>query len=478
MAITPGLGRYSLEYRAYYILNRMGDKERGRRRAPRLRIKTEPERLSDRKAISGRSEGRTPILKIDRRGIEIDVTRTAAWILAAVFALAIFLFVPTARAIQFFVSKRWGRTMFGTAVVFAVVAALALALYYLIFDRKIRKASNYIWLAAVAGLYLFFTYQLRANPEESIHFIEYGLLGVSLYIALSFSTRDRTIYFAAFFIGCLVGFFDEFLQWLMPQRYIDIRDVGINALASGLIQVGIWKGISPVLIGERIRARTLRRACVLAAACVVCLGLMLAASPRRVERLIKAVPALSFLRNQEIVFEFKYRYRDPETGTFHSRITKREIARTDRTKAAEYVPILRAWEDRDYIEFLTVYPRLLYPFLQEFKAHVLRRDKMLDRWRTETARDEKDKAIVAAWKENKLLEKYFPKTLLASGYGWDEATRRKVESKAGRVSFAYISLVAFTPHDYLNENISWVLLGLALAGIAAVWALAPRFLDT
>jgi len=452
----------------------MGDKERGGTGAPRLRIKTGPERLSNRKAISSRNEARTPVLKIDRRGIEIDVTRTAAWILAAVCALAIFLFVPTARAIQFFVSKRWGRAMFGTAVVFTVIAALALVLFYLIFDRKLRGISNYIWIAAVAGLYFFFTYQLRANPEESVHFIEYGILGVSLYVALSFSTRDRTIYLSAFFIGCLVGFVDEFLQWLMPLRYIDIRDVGINALASGLIQVGIWKGIAPALIGERIRARTLRRACVLAAACLVCLGLMLAASPRRIDKLIRTVPALSFLQNQKIVFEFKYRYRDPEIGTFHSRMTKREIARTDRTKAAEYVPILKAWEARDYIEFLTVYPRLLYPFLQEFKAHVLRRDKMLDRWRTETAREEKDKAISAVWKENRLLEKYFPETLRASGYGWDEATGRKVESKAARVSFAYVSLVAFTPHNYLNENLSWVLLALGLAGIAAVWALAPR----
>ncbi len=417
-------------------------------------------------------------MKISKRGIEIHITRPAAWVLAALCALAIFLFVPTARAIQFFVSKRWGRAIFGTGVVFAVVAALALVLTYLIFDRKIHKVSNYVWTAAVAGFYLYFTYQLRANPEESVHFIEYGLLGIALFIALSFSTRDWTIYPAACLVGCLVGFFDEFLQWLMPRRYIDIRDVGVNALASVLIQVGIWKGIAPVLIGERVRARTLRRVCVLLAANLVCLGLLISATPRRVEKLIQAVPALSFLRNEENVFEFKYRYKDPEVGTFHSRMTKREISRTDRAKAAEYAPILKEWEGRNYIEFLNVYPRLFYPFLQEFKAHVLRRDQMLDRRRTEGSRDERDKAIVAACKENRLLEKYFPETLRATGYGWDEATRRAVESKAEGISFAYVSTVAFTPHNYLNENLAWVLLGLGFIGIAALWAFAPRFGDT
>jgi VanZ family protein len=417
---------------------------------------------------------REAALKITRRGVEIQVGRTGAWVLVAACTLAIFLFVPTARAIQFFVSKRWGRAMFGTGVVFAVVTALVLVFTYLIFDRKTHKVSNYVWTAAAAGLYLYFTYQLRANPEESVHFVEYGLLGTALFIALSFSTRDWTIYPAACLIGCLVGFFDEFLQWLTPLRYIDIRDVGVNVLASALIQVGIWKGIAPILIGERVRARTLRRVCVLAAANLVCLGLFISATPRRVEKLIRAVPALSFLREQETVFEFKYRYKDPEVGTFHSRMTKREMTRTDRAKAAEYAPILKAWEHRDYLEFLDAYPRLLFPFLQEFKAHVLLRDKMLDRGRTDASPEEKARAIAAAWRENRLLEKYFPETLRTTGYRWDEATRRAVESKAEGISFAYVSTVAFTPHDYLNENLAWVLLGLGFIGIAALWVLAPQ----
>jgi len=435
-----------------------------------------PGRLSKRTADSGNDGGRTSIIKIGRRGIDIQIGRTAAWILAGACALVIFLFVPTARAIQFFVSRRWGRAMFGTGVAFAVLAALGLVLTYLIFDRKVRRVSNYIWTAATAGLYLYMTYVLRANPEESVHFIEYGLLGISLYIALSFSTRDRTIYAAAFLIGCLVGFFDEFLQWLMPLRYFDIRDVGINALASLLIQAGIWKGISPALIREPVRVRTARRACVLLAANLVCLGLVIAATPRRVDRLIHAVPGLSFLRGQENVFEFKYRYRNPEIGVFHSRMTRREIVRTDRAMAREYAPILKTWQNRDYIQFLDVYPRLLYPFLQEFKAHVLRRDKMLDRWRTEAAGEGKDEAIAAARAENRILEKYFPETLRATGWAWNEATRRRVGAEAEGIEFASISTVAFTQHNYLNENLAWILLGLGCLGLAALWVLAPRLL--
>ncbi|MBN2206648.1 MAG: VanZ family protein [Candidatus Aminicenantes bacterium] len=414
-------------------------------------------------------EGRVKTLEVGPRGLTVRVGRTAAWVAAGVCVLAIFLFVPTARAIQFFVARRWGRAMFGTAVVFAVLAALGLTLTYLLFDRKSRRVSNYLWTAATAGLYLYLTYALRGNPEESVHFIEYGVLGVALYFALSFSTRDGTIYPAAWLIGCLVGFFDEFLQWLTPLRYFDVRDVGINVLASLLVQVGIWKGVAPALVRGPVRLRTARRAAALLAANLVCLGLVISATPRRVARLARAVPGLSYLRTQEPVFEFKYRYRDPEIGVFHSRMTKREMVRTDRAKAREYVPILKTWQNRDYIRFLEVYPRLLYPFLQEFKAHVLRRDKMLDRARTESAGLEKDRAFVAARSENRILETYFPETLAATGWAWDEATRRRVEARAAKVDFAYVSTVAFTQHNYLNENLVWALLIAGFLAVAALW---------
>jgi hypothetical protein len=243
----------------------------------------------------------------------------------------------------------------------------------------------------------------------------------------------------------------------MPLRYFDVRDVGINALASLLVQVAIWKGIAPAADGGRVRPRTARRALALLAANLVCVGLVISATPRRVERLVRAV------------FEFKYRYRDPEIGVFHSRMTLGEIARTDRTEAGVHAPILKTWQNRDYIRFLEVYPRLLYPFMQEFRAHVLRRDKMLDRWRTERDARAKDEAIVAARAENRILEKLFPETLAATGWGWSEDVRRRVENRAAGVDFVYVSTVAFTLHAYLNENVAWVLLGLAFLAVAALW---------
>ena len=184
----------------------------------------------------------------------------AAWAWVALCSLAIFSVVPLARMIQDFVSSRWGRTAFGFAVLAGVAAAFLGMLYLLFFRLKIRSGPRYLWLTAVLGLYIYFTLKLwRAPEEEAVHFLEYGVLGFLLFRALSITIRDKTIYVTTFLAGSLVGTADEILQWLMPGRYWDSRDVGLNALAAGLIQVAIWKGIRPALISDKSGPRSLRR---------------------------------------------------------------------------------------------------------------------------------------------------------------------------------------------------------------------------
>ena len=49
-----------------------------------------------------------------------------------------------------------------------------------------------------------------------------------------------SLYLAALSIGCLVGTFDEVLQWMIPDRFWDFQDIGLNALSSGLFQLALW----------------------------------------------------------------------------------------------------------------------------------------------------------------------------------------------------------------------------------------------
>ena len=103
-----------------------------------------------------------------------------SWLWVFLCSLAIFLVVPTARAIQRFVSTRWGRSLFGYSVLVITLSAFIILISILFFRLKIRSPSNYIWLSLVAGLYVYFTIKLWLYPEEAIHFLEYGLLGFFL----------------------------------------------------------------------------------------------------------------------------------------------------------------------------------------------------------------------------------------------------------------------------------------------------------
>ncbi|MFQ6038790.1 MAG: VanZ family protein, partial [Candidatus Aminicenantales bacterium] len=181
-----------------------------------------------------------------------------AWLWVGLCTLGIFLTVPVARSVRNYVEERWGLSVFGFSVLAAVAIALAGLVYLLWFRWRVRDFPRYLWLVLVAATYVYFTLKLWKRPEEAIHFLEYGLLGFLLFRALRFRIPDHGVFLAAFLVGATVGIFDEVLQWIIPLRYWDFRDVGLNALSSGLSQVAIWKGIQPPLRKSGIGRRSFR----------------------------------------------------------------------------------------------------------------------------------------------------------------------------------------------------------------------------
>lgn len=355
-----------------------------------------------------------------------------AWLWVALCIVAIFLVVPLARTIQEFVSAHGGRSLFGYAVLMAIAGAFVGVLFVLVFRFRIWSFSRLIWLAAVAGLYVHFTLKLWKNPEEAVHFLEYGLLGFLLFRALSLSVRDKSIYLMAFFIGSLVGMFDEILQWITPGRYWDFRDVGLNALATGLFQVALWRAIQPRLISERITTRSLRRASVLLAANLILLGLCASNTPARVSSYVHRFSFLSFLLKEEPMSEFSQKHADPEIGFFYSRLTLEELKSQDWANAAHSAGILREWKNKDYRLFLSQHSPLLHPFLHEMRVHIFRRDKKEEEACQAENKERAQAALLAAFKENLILEKYFRQTLQKSSYAWDEEKKNQIERKMAK----------------------------------------------
>lgn len=385
-----------------------------------------------------------------------------AWLGVALCTLAIFFIVPLARTIQRFVSERWGRELFGYTVMACAGVAFISALYFLIFKLKIRSIASYAWLTAVVCAYVYFTLKLWQSPEEAVHFLEYGLLGYFLFNALRFRIKDKTIYTAAFLLGCLVGIFDEILQWAVPERFWDFRDVGLNALSSGLFQVALWMGIKPRIISERIRPRSIRTVSILVAVNILLLGLCFSNTPKRVQSYTRTFPFLSFLQKEEAMNQFNLKHRDPDIGIFYSRLTLEALEIIDKDNAQGYGQILRDWQDKDYSRFLRTYTGIWQPFLHEFRVHTYRRDKRYERAGQTEDQDTKGKNFFIAYKENLILEKYFGRTLKESPYFWGDETRTRAEALIDK-NTPYRSPVSATFFTPKNERQLWIVILILLA---------------
>ncbi len=377
-----------------------------------------------------------------------------SWLLVFLCVFSILLIVPVARAIRNYVESEWDASVFGYFVIFAVISVFLFCLYFLWFRLKIRALPNYLWLIAIALVYVFFTLILWARPEEAIHFLEYALLGFLLFKAFQHHIPDKSIFLAALLLGTIIGIFDEILQWMIPLRYWDLRDVGLNALSLGLFQLAIWKGLKPEIPSARVKPKSIKIISWLLASTLLLLGLCSSNTPPRVRTYTKRLPFLSFLENQEPMHELKFKHKDPEIGVFFSRLSLEDLARTDTEKGEEYGAILMDWKEKKYGDFLINFPGYGAPFLHEMRVHIFRRDKRYSLAKKAVNNKGREKNLFIAYKENLILEKYFGKTLQKSPHKWRNTRPKQIEKEIDTTP-SYRSPVSAATHIPLEEKTLW-----------------------
>ena len=343
---------------------------------------------------------------------------SASWLYVILCSLVIFVTIPLARSMQKFVREHWGKEIFSYIVFAVVLLAVVVSLIYL---RRLRVASRsrYIWLAVISTIFIGYTVRLSKSPEEALHFVEYGVLGLLIYRALTHKVRDKSIYFIAAVIGAIVGMMDEAIQWATPKRYWCLDDIWLNFFAVTLIQVAIAKGLSPSIISERVAPRNIRCLSILTAAAILFLGASLLNTPARVAWYTERIPALKFLiENESMMFEYGHYYEDPEIGHFRSRLSPNELKRTDEERAIEAAAILNQYRnDSTYSDFLEKYTPVNHPFLHEARVHLFRRDRYIQEAEAEKGNEEiyQDR-IMVAYRENLIMEKYFKNTFKRSNF--------------------------------------------------------------
>lgn len=415
-----------------------------------------------------------------------------SWTAAVLWSLLIFALVPVARAIQTFVAEVSGPEIYTFAVIAMVVLGAAAMTVYQVRRTRIERAGL-LWLLLVAAVYVLYTIFLRGAKIEALHFILYGVLGLLLYRALTHRVRDLGIYFAAAILGAIVGTLDEALQWVTPKRWWGLQDIWIDFVGAALMQVAIAMGLRPTIISRRLSAASIRLVSRLAAVALLLLGVSALNTPPRIAWYSSQIPVLAFLQtNESVMLEYGYRYEDPETGVFRSRLRLEDLRRADHERAEEGGRILAQYKDRErYGEFLELYTPVSDPFLHEARVHLFRRDRFLERaegiGETEADtrappehEDEFQEQMTVAYRENQILERYFTGVLRESGLAWSAETLARVQAEV-LPDYEYDSWVSRKVITGISEGQVLLLFVAAIVGVLAIgWIYGrerPRLAD-
>ncbi len=151
------------------------------------------------------------------------------------FTSLIYLTIPFARDIQGFlrdlkilrVGVYCAVFLFISAVAFFVIRYIGYSLF------------NVVILTIFIAIYLLIVKQYSIMVER-IHFIEYGLLAFLVYHSLKTTVSGFAVYPVSLLIVTVVGWGDELIQYFLPGRVYDNRDVFLNALSGALILILLY----------------------------------------------------------------------------------------------------------------------------------------------------------------------------------------------------------------------------------------------
>jgi VanZ family protein len=327
----------------------------------------------------------------------------------------------------------------GGAVAVAAAVALLSAFLTIRERRPLRYGLIAISLAVAIAYSLATTLgDPRSDAVERFHFVEYGLVTLLFYRAWR-PLGDGGVLLLPMLAALIVGTCDEWIQWFLPARIGEVRDVFLNgaAIGSGLLfSVALYPPASSLL---RLHRESVRQ---------VVLVSMLA-----------TIVLAAFLGTAHVGYELV----DPDVGTFRSIFTAAELESLSRDRAAR-------WAARPPIERPARLSRE-DQYMSEGLWHVMERNE---------AWSEDDIARASA--ENRILEKYFrpvletPSYLSATGSAWSPDQRADAERRAEiQSSSAFVSR-AHDPFPIFiwSKRALWTSTLIVELGLAAAYLLAGR----
>lgn len=357
-----------------------------------------------------------------------EAPRKAAWVYwvgVVLWTASIYLVIPLARLIQRWVNEHLGRGFFLAVVIAALVAGALAVLVAIARGRVPVSPGRSFWLLATTGAFAWGAYDLRGNPEEAMHYVQYGVLALLLFRALSVRMRDPAVYVFGALVGAMLGSIDEFIQWLVPERFFDFRDMRINIVAGLLMQAAVAFGLRPPYIDQPLSVRSVRLCRIAAVLWVGLLFFMVSNTRDLMQRYERILPPPM---RQETMVEYGYQLSVPG-AVYLSRLTIDETRAMDQERAAELADLLRdQTSDEAYDRFLRAYPTWKDPFAHELRVRLFRRDRYWQMARAKRGTAEHAELISVAYGENRILDELFPATLAASDRAWPDDMEERARS--------------------------------------------------
>ncbi len=384
-----------------------------------------------------------------------------SWCYLAIGVLAIYCTIPVARAVRNTVAEIIGLEFFLYLTIALTLSAGVMA--FISLRKRNLPTRAYFWLFGIVAAFMAYIYQLRDIPEEAIHVAQYGAIGLLVYRALSHRTRDYSIYIMATLIVGIIGVLDEYIQWVAPSRYFDLRDIRTNILAGGLGQFAIVAGLRPGLICKWPDSASWSRLSYILSASLLVLVLGFLNTPQRIAWYASEITPLSFLLDSKsMMVEYGYRYHDENIGIFRSRFSPEQLEQLNRDRGEEVADIfdnyIRGEGYKLFLDSFTV-PRDAY--VHEAGVHLFRRDRYFDR--AQEPGENQAEHFKIAHKENSILSKYFSDSLYKSGHRWSEEKAIQVKSNASSTP-GYQSAVSAGVITRLSEAQVIALFSIAIAG--------------
>ena len=162
------------------------------------------------------------------------VSKNRLWVLIIIYVLFIYVSLPFFPA---FISVL--RSFISKELLNLLSLALSISFFLLlsvwIYNKK-YKAKQFLLIISPLLLLTYLSLSLDVWVER-IHFIEYAFLGLLISRTIKVINLRSIIYAGS--LVTLIGSVDEIIQWFLPNRVGDMRDVLMNSFG-GLS--GVWLG--------------------------------------------------------------------------------------------------------------------------------------------------------------------------------------------------------------------------------------------